>query len=87
MPLSIVSYVMMWYIPEGWSKDQLFIWFIIWHSIFFTVLTVSFIFKNIIMTYLKINTNAGRTYTAYFDDNVYFEKSRRSSICYYLQNG
>jgi len=30
---------MMWYIPSGFDETQLFIWFLVWHSLLFTFLT------------------------------------------------
>jgi hypothetical protein len=45
---------MMWYIPEDWSENDLFIWYLIWHSIFFTVITVRI---QIIFELTLINSN------------------------------
>jgi Na+/melibiose symporter-like transporter len=38
VPVSL-SYMMSWYIPKGFSENQLFFWFIIWHSLFFIFAT------------------------------------------------
>lgn len=39
MPLTALAYLMMWFAPEGFSVQQLFVWFLIWHSLFFTFIT------------------------------------------------
>ncbi|CAF0803858.1 unnamed protein product [Brachionus calyciflorus] len=39
IPLCAISYIMMWYKPESFSENQLFIWYTFWHSFQFTVIT------------------------------------------------
>jgi hypothetical protein len=46
---------MMWYVPEDWNENDLFIWYLIWHSIFFTVITVRYT-KRYLNSILKLKT-------------------------------
>ena len=31
---------MIWYVPDGFSENQLLVWFLFWHTAFFTFISV-----------------------------------------------
>lgn len=77
LPLSIISYVMAWYVPDGWTEDQLFWWFIFWHSFLFTVITGVRIPHTSMTMYLSKNQEDRQSATVYrmgknFIDYLYY---------------